>query len=367
MEASSLLRGEHAQEAAASCRAARVGRSTKLAIATIVCFITAGVVTWRSSSTTVTSAVSSPAVDKTAELYRAKEIYGPDYGTLLGGKGSDLQKAWPGLTCDRSDDDKWGWGAEPMQQPLDSGTNCVWGDTWFCTDHYHKSSSGLMSEISQLMWNKCNSTCNATDEGRVMANGVDAHLVGSSGLAACQFNGVKEMKSVCTGIPSKFTAESQRRYLLAVDEIPERRRLKAEQERRLTNVAPSVPDRYIADIMINQTYSQEACNTHGLCSTCVEDGEMNKYCEALMVYYGGRPALWAQGYLADLFWYNVHFWCLTEVLDAIEDGSFQNKVLKGEIPTYDEIQTAFDNDGAVEYFGTWHIPTDDEAYGPFAS
>jgi hypothetical protein len=63
----------------------------------------------------------------------------------------------------------------------------------------------------------------------------------------------------------------------------------------------------------------------------------------------------------------VHFWCLTEVLDAIDNGTFITKVNDGEIPAFDEIQTAWDNDGAVKYFGTWHVPTDDEAYGPFAS
>jgi hypothetical protein len=305
MEASSLLRGE--RDEAASSPAPRVGRSTKLAVATVACFA-AGIVAWRSSSssTAATSAASSPTVVETAELYSKKELYGPDYGALVGGAGSDLQKAWPGLTCDRSDDDKWGWGADPMKQPLDSGTNCVWGDTWFCTDHYDvNASSGRMSEISQLMWNKCNSTCNSTDEDRVMANGVDAHLVGSSGLAACQFQGVKDMKEVCTGLPSDFTAESSRRYLIAKSEVPEQRRLKAEQGRRMTNVAPSVPERYMADIQINASwgFSQEACNTHGLCATCVEDGEMNAYCEALMIYYGGSTMFWYQGYLSDLFWY----------------------------------------------------------------
>ena len=42
------------------------------------------------------------------ELYNKKETYGKSYGQLAG--DDMIQKSWPGLTCDRTDDDKWGWG-----------------------------------------------------------------------------------------------------------------------------------------------------------------------------------------------------------------------------------------------------------------
>jgi hypothetical protein len=348
-----------------------MGRSTKLAIATVACF-TAGVVAWQSSSTAVTAATSnsSPAAAEAAELYRKKLIYGPDYGDLLGGKNSALQKAWPGLTCDRTDDDKWGWAADAMAQPLDSGTNCVWGDTWFCDEHYTKTSSGHMSLVSQLMWNRCNSSCNATDEGRVEANGVDAHLVGKSGLAACQFEGLSDMEEVCTGLPEPFVKESVRRYLSAVKRIPENRRLRAEQledeRRRLMNdLPPSVPHRNITNILINQSVSIDPCNTHAFCGACVDSDtqEVNKYCEANMLYYGHNKEIWAGGYAPELFFYNVHFWCQTYVLDAIEDGTFMDKVEAGDIPSFSDIDTAYTNDEAVRLYGSWKIP-DDDAYQP---
>ena len=364
METTSLIHGE---QPATSHTAPTVGRSTKLAIATVACF-TAGVIAWQSSSSTATAATatsSSPAAEETAELYRKKLIYGPGYGELLGGAGSALQKAWPGLTCDRSDDDKWGWAEDAMMQPLDSGTNCVWGDTWFCTRHYTKTSSGLMDSVSELMWNRCNSSCNATDEERVEADGVDAHLVGKSGLAACQFEGLSDMEEVCTGLPVPFVKESVRRYLEAVERIPENRRLKEEERRQLKDTAPSVPNRNITNILINQTYTMESCNTHAFCGACVssETGEVNKYCEALMLYYGHDKTIWYGSYAPELFFYNVHFWCQTYVLDAIEDGTFMTMVENGEIPNHNEVTTAYSNDAAVEYYGTWKIP-DDDAYLP---
>ena len=302
MEMSSLLHGEREVEEQ-SCKP-HFGPSARLAVAAVTCF-TAGVVAWRSSSSTSLMSTGSPT-GEAAALYSKKDVYGPDYGKLVGGYGSAMQKAWPGLTCARSDDDKWGWGSEPMSQPLDSGTNCVEGDSWFCSLHYKKNpTTGFMTEVSQLMWNRCNSSCNATDEGLLANEGNNATLVGSSGLAACQFEGVMDMQEVCTGLPTAFVDFTRRRYLKAVAEIPEKRRQLREQ-RRLSNVAPSVPDRWMADILINQTYSNEACNTHGLCGTCYNEttNEFDTYCEAFLLYYGGTAATWKNGYSASLFWYN---------------------------------------------------------------
>ena len=39
------------------------------------------------------------------------------------------------------------------------------------------------------------------------------------------------------------------------------------------------------------------------------------------------------------------------------------KVKSGEIPSFSDIKTAYSNDEAVEYYGTWRIP-DDDAYLP---
>ena len=329
-------------------------RSSRVAVVVLIACSMLGVVAAIArSSLRMTPATSASALPP-AELYRKKLIYGPDYGTLLG--DDVLQKAWPGLTCDRSDDDKWGWAEDAMAQPLDSGTNCVWGDTWFCMHHHIKNTGevkkyhGLMEEVSELLWNRCNNSCNATDERNIAVAGVDAHLVGSSSLAACQFQGVADMKEVCTGVPDKFKIESRRRYL-AVSETP------VEDRRLMNNNPPSVKHRNATNLLINNTYNQEGCNTHALCGMCVDsNGTVDSYCHAFLYYY---DMTFMSTYDASLFWYNVHFWCLDEVLDAIEDGTFIDKVEGGEIPKADEIYVATSNHEAMEYFGSWHIPTDD--------
>ena len=106
-----------------------------------------------------------------AERYNKDEAYGKSYGQLAG--DDMVQKSWAGLTCDRTDDDKWGWG-EAKATADNSGTNCVYGDSWFCEEHYDRTDDGEMTKISDLLWYYCNSTCNSTDENRVSAYGSDA-------------------------------------------------------------------------------------------------------------------------------------------------------------------------------------------------
>ena len=384
MESTSLLPTE------AEARPASPGRTSRVAGVVVAACATLGVVAAVARSSLRSPASTAPV----AELYKKKEVYGPDYGTLLG--DDLLQKAWPGLTCERSDDDKWGWATDAMAQPLDSGTNCVYGDTDFCTRHFIKYDGGterfdgLMKDVSMLMWNRCNATCNATDEQQLAIAGVDAHLKGTSGLAVCQFEGITEMQEVCTGVPEKFKMYSRHRYL------------EAKRNRRLmSNNPPSVPYRNMTNILINQTYSQESCNTHAFCGVCVTDGVVDRYCNAFLYYYSIKYTTF---YNAALFWYsyvlsvclsvscsrrvarcqtfdsphsqaridsvtparfclrlryNVHFWCMDEVLDSIEDGTFIDKVESGEIPSNDEIETAWTNQQAISKYGTWHVPTDD--------
>lgn len=323
----------------------RIGGSSRVAGVVVAVCATLGVVAAVARSSLRSPASTAPV----AELYKKKEVYGPGYGTLLG--DDLLQKSWPGLTCDRSDDDKWGWATDAMAQPLDSGTNCVYGDTDFCTRHFikydggTKKFDGLMKDVSMLMWNRCNATCNATDEQQLAIAGVDAHLKGTSGLAICQFQGITEMQEVCTDVPEKFKMYSRHRYL------------EAKRNRRLmSNNPPSVPHRNMTNILINETYSQESCNTHALCGVCVTDGVVDRYCNAFLYYYSIKYTTF---YNAALFWYNVHFWCMDEVLDSIEDGTFIDKVESGEIPSNDEIETAWSNHQAISKYGTWHVPTDD--------
>jgi len=167
-----------------------------------------------------------------------------------------------------------------------------------------------------------------------------------------------------------------------------------ENRRLMSNNPPSVPYRNMTNILINNTYNQKPCNTHALCGVCVnDDGELDDYCYAFLFYYSIK---YTTTYNAALFWYiqprsssaafgsyssfveipdpdtthvicryNVHFWCMSEVLDAIEDGTFVEKVESGEIPSNNEIETAWTNHQAIEKFGTWHVPTDDNYTYPY--
>ena len=205
------------------------------------------------------------SVSATAELYNKDEAYGKSYGQLAG--DDMVQKSWPGLTCDRTDDDKWGWG-EAKATADNSGTNCVYGDSWFCEDHYTVSDAGVMSSVSQLMWKYCNSTCNATDENLVSEYGDSAVLEGSSMLAACAFDGLKNMEEVCHVNNEHFVPFSDRRALGAADQQRVRMHESmgamplmlpgADGPRQLSNnYAPSVPTVNDTVIWINETYDQD--------------------------------------------------------------------------------------------------------------
>ena len=283
------------------------------------------------------------------ELYNKKETYGKSYGQLAGDDA--VQKSWPGATCARSDDDKWGWG-EPKATADNSGTNCVYGDSWFCEEHYDRTDDGEMTKISDLLWYYCNSTCNSTDENRVSAYGSDAVLEGSSMLAGCAFDGLKNMPEVCRAAnTSRF--EPMRRAV-----------------RRLSNnVAPSLNNSNGTVVYINQTWAQAGCNSHAMCSECLVNattGELDKYCEAFLAYYSFADAVTADNsvgtplYSVELFWYNVHFWCQTDVLDAIADGTFVDKLRAGDIYSATQIRVAVNNSEELKWWGTTDVVTDDD-------
>ena len=356
----------------------------------------------------VPSACARPCL--AGELYNKDEAYGKSYGQLAG--DDMVQKSWPGLTCDRTDDDKWGWG-EAKATADNSGTNCVYGDSWFCEDHYTVSDAGVMLSVSQLMWKYCNSTCNATDENLVSEYGDSAVLEGSSMLAACAFDGLKNMEEVCHVNNEHFVPFSSRRALGAADQ----RRLRvhesmgamplllpgADGPRQLSNnYAPSVPNVNDTVIWINETYDQDvsapapflhpppyrvarhlassararsraddrdsrarvqACNTHALCSTCITgaNGTLDPYCEAFMIYYD-MTGKWlpeasqrSHKYNVQLFWLNVHFWCNSTVLEAIKYGTFADDLTSGKIKNYDHVDVATNNTMAYKYFGGIHV------------
>ena len=76
--------------------------------------------------------------------------YPPDgvYGALLG--DDQIKKNWPGLTCERSDDDKWQW-TDSLVQEATSGTDCTWGDGDYCL-HEERHKSWRKDSVS---WNVC--------------------------------------------------------------------------------------------------------------------------------------------------------------------------------------------------------------------
>ena len=291
-------------------------------------------------------ATAPPPAAAAALVDRDSAAYGAKYGVLAGDDA--VQAAWPGLTCARSDDDKWDW-ADARATADNSGTNCVFGDSWFCEKQYFKTDDGEMTVISDLLWHYCNSTCNATDEARVARDGSDAALEGTSSLALCAFEGVRNMREVCA------VANSTRFR-------PYTRRLQQSHD-----VAPSVDDVNDTVVYINGTWGQKACNTHALCSTCLVNastGELDPYCEAFVSYYAytdratrhdPESASDSPGYSAQLFWYNVHFWCRADVLGAIEDGTFVAQVRDGAIRSASEVRVAVNNSEELKWWGTTSV------------
>ena len=235
----------------------------------------------------------------------------PGYGALVG--DDNIQKNWPGLTCARTDDDKWGWGAD-LDQPDNRSTNCAFGDTWFCLDmekdmeKYHKRSR---------FWNQCNTTCNATDEMRVHEYGEDARLTGASYLAVCGWESIKSMRTTCGRefVPTFPSSGSK-------------------------NVAPSVTRVKDTIVYLNGTYAQDRCGTHAMCYVCVgDDGSMDKSCEAVFNYYTFHDRYYANDHellvASSLFWEDFDFWCTDDVLDAIDVGDFRDRLLAGDFGAWE--------------------------------
>ena len=308
---------------------------------------------------------------------------GSDYGSLV---GDDLiQKNWGGLTCARTDDDKWGWGVDDNhgQYNNNSVVNCVWGDTHFCTEHYNVTKEGIHNEMSDLLWQYCNTSCNVTDENAIEAQLVydttEANMKGQSMLAACAFGGIKDMRQVCADNSAWTSQFAQNRRAMAIDDPSTTRHFGRNdwhlQRRALSNWnrPPSVPYTEATYVYINGSgntqYVQSACNTHGLCGICVsENGTINKYCEAFLQYYDVNQLFKEEAkrdytYDAENFWYNVHFWCNETILDAIEDGTFKEKLVYGHIQDSMQVEFANTNEQEIKLWGTTNPPHYDSVTG----
>ena len=133
----------------------RVARVTRpVVIAAMVCAICAAVLALSLVATPAAKAATSTLTEASSavEAYSKKDVYGAKYGKLVG--DDEVQKSWPGLTCDRTDDDKWDWG-EPTGTADNSGTNCVYGDSWFCVQHFQTVNDTygiVMDSVSELLW-----------------------------------------------------------------------------------------------------------------------------------------------------------------------------------------------------------------------
>ena len=306
-----------------------------------------------SARLTGTTALSIPSKNGVGPMkYRKSQgKYPPSgiYGELLG--DDQIQKNWPGLTCERSDDDKWEWGNSAVQKDQ-SGTNCLWGDTDYCLDMMENPSW----RKNNVAWNMCNSTCNYTDVdlvsretrpnlargpicvpcshpatlppsrpgasararvqlensynmSNISLNGVQLH--GTSYLAVCEWEAIKKMPEICNGgfVPTVPSNSSN-------------------------NNGPSVPDRNDTTIYINNTYQYAACNVHAMCYVCVdEDESINKYCAAVLLHYDYRKrdysSLHSISAATSLFWDNTPYWCQAEVLEAIGTGHYKEKLEAG--------------------------------------
>ena len=112
----------------------------------------------------------------------------------------------------------------------------------------------------------CNTTCNWRDENRVQNNSTNASLIGTSELALCAFEGLKDMEGVCHAHGERFrwaatsnstTSGVLPSWLRRVKEVP--RYVVPQDERRLTNNPPSVDNVSGTVVYINQSYAQDAC------------------------------------------------------------------------------------------------------------
>ena len=56
----------------------------------------------------------------------------------------------------------------------------------------------------------------------------------------------------------------------------------------------------------------------------------------------------------------MHFWCQTDVLDAIADGTFVDKLRAGDIYSATQIRVAVNNSEELKWWGTTDVVTDDD-------
>jgi hypothetical protein len=312
METTGLL-----TEPAAPQRSRAVPVAVAIALSTIGC----AAVVFSSRGSGATSAATTSLDGNGIHDVHFVDHGDDEYGALVG--DDYIQKNWGGLTCARSDDDKWGWGLDDIdgKNNNNSDTNCVWGDTHFCTEHYDVNDDGTLSDMPDLLWKYCNSSCNTSDENAIIANyEYPEHsmtMKGSSMLAACAFGGIKDMRQVCADNTAWTSMFKQNRRAMAQANPSTARHLTRSDnsvyKRALSyNRYPSVPNRPETYVYINGSnntqYSQAPCNTHGLCGICVaENGTINKYCEAFLQYYDVNEDFKEKGYRehdydAENFW-----------------------------------------------------------------
>jgi hypothetical protein len=229
-----------------------------------------------------------------------------------------VHKNWPGLVCNRDDDDSYNWGDK------DSVMGCIRGDSYNC-EHW-----GVGAEIAV-----CNATCNATDE-RIVEDAMSeygdewrehAPLKGHSWLVVCAWEAIADMRSWCGDAFTPYLPIAQSKNL-----APSRE-----------NGKQAAPLQFNGSWPGNSAGAWDACNVHAFCYTCAnDDGSLNAYCEAVLQKYSQHVA-WNLGTPSQIrswvYWNKESYWCTDDVLSSIENGTFLENIQDG---------------GALHSGGWWH-------------
>lgn len=268
------------------------------------------------------------------------EMVGDDY----------VHKNWPGLICNRDDDDYYDWGA------ADSVMACVKGDSYTCAT--------WNSSLTQ-----CASTCNGTDVKTIKRAEAEygsswnehAQMVGHSWEVVCAWEAIANLPEVRrrnsshesaprenTPSPLPFLPSSSKPHREANTTTAHHHRAQYCDDTfepylptaQSKNLEPSHTTTSAANLQLNGSWPSnpsgewDACNVHAFCYVCEnDDGSLNKYCEAVLQKYSQKNA-WNVGTPSQVKTFVTRtkdsFWCTSDVINAIENSTFLALIQPGE-------------------------------------
>jgi len=280
------------------------------------------------SSTPVSELIQRTKAMHAVDAADATKVYSDDHLADLQAwsfGGDSIQANWPSLTCLSADDDGWDWTSP------ESVRQCVEGDAYTC-ERFGSNSSA--------MWSYCESTCDHTLDHEIkeaLAEGYTSKtwtdVVNTSKTMSwyvpCVWQGITNLRSVCA---SEFTPT-----------VP---------TEASNNLGEKVSHANESIIYFNETNhgmaDWDACNVHAFCYMCTEgDGTMNNYCGAILATYDSQHGTRTPSSVMSKPYYNQDFWCNATVLDAIDDGTYIDKLAEGSIKFFESDEVVAKQDAEV--------------------